>query len=63
MYKFQSMKTPKLIIIQVLLETLLVEVYGLIVEIILKLNSNSCCINIHLSDDVWDMILIQFELI
>ena len=27
------------------------------------LHSNSCCRNINLSDDVWVMILIQFELL
>ena len=42
-----------------LFEIVLVEVYEVIVNVILKLNSNSCSININLSDDT--MILIKFE--
>ena len=56
------MKTSTLIIIKVLLEIILNEVYGTIVNVLLKLHSNSCCGNIYLSDDLfWVIILIQFE--
>ena len=41
----------------------LVEVYGVLLNVLLKLHGNSCCRSINLSDDVWVMILIQFEVI
>ena len=55
------MKTSTLIILQVLPGMILDEVYGVIVDVISKLYSNSCCENIHLYDDVWEIRLIQFE--
>ena len=63
MSQFQPMKNPKIIILEVLLEIILDEVYGIIVNVLLKLHSNSCFGNIQLSDDVWEMILINFELL
>ena len=57
------MKTSTLIIIQFILEIILDEVYGVIVNVILKWHSNVYCVNIYLYDDVWVMILIQFELL
>ena len=57
------METLTLIICQVLFENVLDEVYELLVNVILKLHSSSCGRNINLSDDVWVMILIQFQVI
>ena len=61
MPQFQLMKTPKRIVLKVIFETILDEVYGVIVNVLLRLHINSCCRNIYLSDDIWVMILIQFE--
>ena len=63
MYKFQPMKTSTLIICQMILENILDEVYEVLVTIPLKQHSNSCCKNIHLSDDVWVIIFNQFEVL
>ena len=41
----------------------MVEVYGVLVIVILKLYSNLYFRNINRSDDVWVMILIQFEVL
>ena len=60
---FQPMKNSTLLIIQVLLEFVLDEVYGVILNDLLKLNSNSCCRNIYLYDDACVMVLIQFEVL
>ena len=60
MSQFQQMETPTLIICQVLFENILDEVYEVLVNIILKFNSNSCDIDILISDDVWVTILIHF---
>ena len=57
------METLTLIICQVLLENILDEVDEILVNVLLKLHSNSCSRNIHLSDDVWVMFLIQFEVL
>ena len=57
------METLTLIIYQVLFENILDEVYEVLVNIILKYNSNSCGININLSDEVWLITLIQFEVL
>ena len=48
---------------QVLFENILVEVYELLANALLKLHSNSCGINICLYDDVSEMLLIQFEVL
>ena len=63
MYQFKPMKTSTLIIIQFIPEIILDEVYGVIVNVILKWHGNAYCVNIYLYDDVWVMILIQFELL
>ena len=60
MSQFQQMETPTLIICQVLFENILDEVYEVLVNIILKFNSNLCDIDILISDDVWVTILIHF---
>ena len=52
MSQFQPMINVSLIFCQVLFETILVEVYEVIVSVILKLHSNSFGGNIILSDDV-----------
>ena len=44
-------------------ENILVEVYEVLVNVILKLHSNSCGININLSNDEWVVIFIHFEII
>ena len=44
-----------------LFEHILVEFDELLVNILLKLHSNSCGVNLYISDDVWVIILIQFE--
>ena len=44
-----------------LFENILVEVYEVIVNVILKLHSNSCGGNLNLYDDVCVIISIQFE--
>ena len=62
-YQFKPIKTSILIILQVILEIILDEVYGLIAAVILKLYSKSCCRNIYLYDDIWDMIWINFEIL
>ena len=61
MSKFQPMKTSSLIACRVTFETLLVEVYEVPVHFLLKLHSNLCGRNVNLSDYVWLMILVQFE--
>ena len=63
MSQFQPMTTSTLIIFQMPLGNILDEVYKVLVNVILKFHSHSCCRNIYLSDDVWVMILIQFEVI
>ena len=57
------MKTSTLIILQVLPEIILDKVHGVTVGVILKWHSNSHCRNIYLSDSVWDITLIHFELL
>ena len=52
-----------MIIPHVLFEMIFDEVFGVIVNVILSLNSNSCCRNVHLSDDVWEMISINVEVL
>ena len=49
------------IICQVLFINILVGVYEVLVKVLLIFNINSCGRNINLSDDVWGMILIQFD--
>ena len=61
MYQLQPIETLSLIIFRVPYGNILVEVYGVFVTVILKLHSNSYGRNINLSDDVWVMILIDFE--
>ena len=61
MYQLQPIETLSLIIFRVPYGNILVEVYGVFVTVILKLHSNSYGRNINLSDDVWLMILIDFE--
>ena len=63
MSQFQPMKASTLIMLQEYLKLFLDEVYGVIVNGILKLHSNSCCRNIHLCENVWVMILIQFDVL
>ena len=60
---FKTIETFSLIIFQVLFENILVEVYGVLVNVIFKLYSNSLVGNINLSDDVYVMILVQFEVL
>ena len=43
MSQFKPMKASAMIIIQVLLEIFLDSVYGVTVDTVLKLYSNSCC--------------------
>ena len=57
------MENSILIIFQVLLENILDEVYEILENILLKLNSNSCGININLSNDEWVVIFIHFEIL
>ena len=61
MSQFKPMETSTLIFCQVLLGNILGEVYELLVNVLLKLHSNSCARNIYLSNDVWVMLWIQFE--
>ena len=63
MYQFKPMENSSLIIFQFLFENLLVEVCGVLVNVLLKLHSNSLFIGIKLSDDVCIMILKQFEVL
>ena len=63
MSQFQPIETSSMIICWSLFENILVEEYGLLVNLLIKLRSSSCVININPSDDVWMMILIQFELV
>ena len=63
MSKFKPTKTSTLIFLQVILEILLDEVYGVIVNVLLKFQFNLCCRNLYISDYAWVMILIQFELL
>ena len=60
MSEFQPTETSPLIIWRVLFENILVEVYEVLVNVILKLHINSCGGNIKPSDDVWVMFFIQF---
>ena len=57
------METLTLIIFQVLLENILGGFYEVLVNVLFKLHINSCGRNIYLSDDVWVMFLIQFEVL
>ena len=57
------MENSKLINFQVLFENILGKVYEVPVDVHLKLRSKSCGRNMNLSDDVWVMILIQFEVL
>ena len=57
------MGNSSLIHFQLIFENILIEFYEVLVNVILKLHSNSCCVNINLSDDVWVIILIQFEVL
>ena len=61
--QFKIIDTSSLIIFRVLFENILVEVYGILVNAILKLHSNSCGNNINLYNDVWVKIFIQFEVL
>ena len=61
MSQFKPMETSTLIFCLVLLGNILGEVYELLVNVLLKLHSNSCGVNLYISDDVWVIILIQFE--
>ena len=61
MCQFQPIENSSLIIFLLLFEDILVEVYEVLVNVLLKSHSNLSCININLSDNVWVVILIQFE--
>ena len=63
MSQFQPVETSSLVNFQLIFENILVELYGLLVNFLLKLHSISCCRNINLADDVWVVIFIQFEVI
>ena len=61
MSQFKPIETSSLITFQLIFQNLLVEVYGVLVNVFFKLYSNSCCVSKNLSDDIWVTILIQFE--
>ena len=63
MSQFKPMETSSLMICQVIFENIFVEVYEVLVNVLLKLYSNVCGGNIRLSDDVWVMVLIHFEIL
>ena len=63
MSQFQRMNNSTLIFCQVILGNILDEVYEVLVNVLLKLHSNSCGRNIYLSDYVWGMLLIKCEVI
>ena len=63
MHQYQPMETSSLIICRVIFENILVEVYEVLVNVILKLHSNSCGKNINLSNDEWVVIFIHFDII
>ena len=63
MSQFQPMETLALIIFQVILENILDEFYEVLVNVLLEFYSKSCDGNIYLCDDLWVMILIQFEVL
>ena len=63
MSQFQPIETLSLIIVQLLIENMLVQFHGVLVNFILTFYSNACCRNINFSGDVRGMILIQFELV
>ena len=63
MSQIQPIETSALIIYRVIFENILVEVYGVLVHVLIKFRSNSCGRSINLSDNLWVMILIQFEVI
>ena len=58
MSQFQRIETSSLIFCRVLFENVLAEVYGALVNVLLKLNINSCSRDINLSDGAWKIILI-----
>ena len=63
MSHFDATKLPTIIILQVLLEIILDEVYGVIAKVLLKMYSNSCCKYIYLPDYlVWGIITTSFFL-
>ena len=62
MLQFLLTKTSTLIIIQVLLEVIFDKIYEVTVDAF-KLRSNSLFMNIYISDDVWELIFIQFEVL
>ena len=57
------MKNPTQVILQILFKILLRSVYGLTVNVKFKMHNNSCCRNIYLYDDLWGMILLQFDIL
>ena len=63
MSQFKPMETSSLITCEVLFENVLDEVDEVLVNVLLKLHSNSLGRNINLSDDVWMTILTRFDLI
>ena len=63
MSHFKPMETSKLVICQVILENILDEVYEVLVNVLLKGHSSSRGGNIYFYDDVWVMLLIQFEVL
>ena len=63
MSQFQPMETSTLITFQVLLENIYGEFYEVLLNILLKLHINSYGGNIYLSDDVWVMFFIHFEVL
>ena len=63
MSQFKPMETSSLIICEVLFENVLDEVDEVLVNVLLKLHSNSLGRNINLSDDVWMTILTRFDLL
>ena len=62
MLQFLLTKTSTLIIIQVLLEVIFDKIYEVTLDAF-KLRSNSLFMNIYISDDVWELIFIQFEVL
>ena len=63
MSQFKLMETSTIIIGQVLIENLLDKVYEVIVNVFIRLHSNSCGRNIYLYDYVWVIFLIQCEVL
>ena len=58
-YQLQLMKNSTLVLPEIILDGF----YRVIVNVILRFHSNSHCRHIHLYDDLWVIILIQFEVI